>query len=120
MGKLLPSISINMSRYIKFLDPYNKQDKAIFFGRNTEIDQLYNKVRKSTICILYGLTGTGKTSLIQCGLANKFDETDWFEISIRRGSDRSILQAIVLELQKIDPTIPAADNSPEAIFNYIR
>lgn len=75
---------------IKFLDAYNKNDRAIFFGRDEEIDELYKKVISQRVVVLYGLSGTGKTSLIQCGLCNKFSEFDWFDIIIRRGHDINI------------------------------
>ena len=90
-----------MPASIKFLDPYEKEDKAIFFGRKEETKNLFNRVNKSSICVLHGASGTGKTSLIQCGLANMFDECDWMEILVRRGSDRTIIEATASELKKI-------------------
>jgi WD40 repeat protein len=33
------------------------------------------------------VSGTGKSSLIHCGLANKFRETDWLPLVIRRGAN---------------------------------
>lgn len=71
----------------KFLDAYTHQDKDIFFGRNQEIDELYDMVFKSKLMLIYGASGTGKTSLIQCGLANKFKEYDWRSLYIRRGKN---------------------------------
>jgi len=68
----------------KFLDAYEKNDKDIFFGREKEIELLYNTTFKTNLMLVYGQSGTGKTSLIQCGLANRFRETDWFDIYIRR------------------------------------
>jgi WD40 repeat protein len=37
--------------------------------------------------LVYGVSGTGKSSLIHCGLANKFQDTDWLPIVIRRGGN---------------------------------
>jgi WD40 repeat protein len=37
--------------------------------------------------LVYGVSGTGKSSLIHCGLANKFSETDWLPLVIRRGNN---------------------------------
>jgi WD40 repeat protein len=37
--------------------------------------------------LVYGVSGTGKSSLIHCGLANKFQNTDWLPIVIRRGGN---------------------------------
>jgi len=71
----------------KFLDAYTKEDKDIFFGRDSETEELYQKVFDSKLLLVCGVSGTGKSSLIQCGLANKFEDSDWLPINIRRGSD---------------------------------
>lgn len=71
----------------KFLDSYSKEDRDIFFGRDKEVEELYSGVFKSKILVVYGTSGTGKSSLIDCGLANKFSDLDWLPVSIRRGSD---------------------------------
>jgi hypothetical protein len=82
-----------MFKGIKFLDSYQKDDIDIFFGRDIEASELFDKICKSRINLLYGLSGTGKTSLVSCGLANKFSTSEWLEIMIRRGSDTNILHA---------------------------
>ena len=71
----------------KFLDSYTKNDKEIFFGREHETEELYQKVFESKILLVYGITGTGKTSLINCGLANKFNDSDWLPVTVRRRND---------------------------------
>jgi WD40 repeat protein len=71
----------------KFLDSYSKEDRDIFFGRDKEIEELHSRVFESRILIVYGTSGTGKSSLINCGLANKFNDSDWLPISVRRGID---------------------------------
>ncbi|MEO8109347.1 MAG: AAA family ATPase [Ginsengibacter sp.] len=77
-----------MKKYpFKFLDAYSREDSGIFFGRDEEIDALYEMVFQSSILLVYGASGTGKTSLIQCGLANKFQSHDWLALPIRRGSN---------------------------------
>jgi len=77
-----------MKRYpFKFLDAYSKEDTDIFFGRDEEIEALYEMIFQSSILLIYGASGTGKTSLIQCGLASKFQSHDWLALTIRRGSN---------------------------------
>src|SRR4030042_232835 len=71
----------------KFLDSYTKDDREIFFGRDREIEELYQRVFDSKLLLVYGVSGTGKSSLIHCGLANKFQETDWLPLVIRRGGN---------------------------------
>ena len=76
-----------MKSPFKFLDPYGKEDRDIFFGREREIDELYHRVFESRIMLVYGESGTGKSSLVHCGLANKFRDTDWLPLNIRRGDN---------------------------------
>jgi WD40 repeat protein len=76
-----------MKSPFKFLDAYTKEDRDIFFGREKEIEELYHRVFDSRILLVYGESGTGKSSIIQCGLANKFRDSDWLPILIRRGDN---------------------------------
>lgn len=71
----------------KFLDPFGPQDSKVFYGRSSEIDELYAQVFRTPLLLVYGLTGTGKTSLIDCGLRNRFDGTDWLPFYVRRKDD---------------------------------
>lgn len=71
----------------KFLDSYTADDKDIFFGRTKEVESLYNMVFKTPLVLVYGLSGTGKTSLVQCGLSMKFEQPDWLPILVRRGKN---------------------------------
>lgn len=73
-----------MKSPFKFLDPYEEKDYESFFGRKTETKELYNLVTKNRLTFVYGPSGTGKTSLVRCGLAHKFGGADWLPIFIRR------------------------------------
>jgi hypothetical protein len=83
----------------KFLDSYTIDDRKIFFGREREIEELYHRVFESRILLIYGISGTGKSSLINCGLANKFQATDWLPVTVRRGAN--ILESFPAALQKM-------------------
>lgn len=76
-----------MKSPFKFLDSYTITDRDIFFGRNLEITELYRRVFESKILLVYGLSGTGKSSLINCGLASRFEDSDWLPVNIRRGDN---------------------------------
>jgi formylglycine-generating enzyme required for sulfatase activity len=43
-------------------------DHALFFGRRREIDDLVHQVRASSLMVLYGKSGLGKTSLLNAGV----------------------------------------------------
>ena len=76
-----------MKSPFKFLDSFTSKDKDVFFGREKEIETLYNLVHKTPLVLVYGLSGTGKTSLVQCGLSTQFDGPDWLPFFIRKEED---------------------------------
>jgi WD40 repeat protein len=86
----------------KFLDPFGKEDREIYFGREKEIDELYHRLFESRILIVYGESGTGKSSLVNCGLTNKFRDTDCLPIYIRRSDN--ILESISEAMQNASST----------------
>lgn len=86
-----------MKSPFKFLDSYTKDDRDIFFGRDREIEELYQHVFESNLLLVYGVSGTGKSSLINCGLANKFLDTDWLPLMIRRGGN--IVESIAISIK---------------------
>jgi len=76
-----------MKSPFKFLDSYTKEDREIYFGREREIDELYHRLFESRIMLVYGESGTGKSSLINCGLINKLRDTDHLPVYIRRSDN---------------------------------
>ncbi|WP_044219743.1 nSTAND1 domain-containing NTPase [Chitinophaga pinensis] len=76
-----------MENPFKLLESYTKEDKDIWGGRSAEIEHLYNLSFAANLILVYGMSGVGKTSLIQCGLANKFRRTDWHAVWITRKED---------------------------------
>lgn len=110
------------TRYpIKFLDAYTREDKDFFFGRQAEIAALYEMVFQTDLLLIYGASGTGKTSLIQCGLANKFEPYDWMPLQVRRRDDlnQSLAEALtraggILPTEEEDLSWLAEDFSEES------
>src|SRR4030042_2966523 len=76
-----------MKAPFKFLDAYTITDREVFFGRDHEITERYRRVFESKMLLVYGISGTGKSSLVNCGLASRFDESDWLPVNIRRGNN---------------------------------
>lgn len=87
----------------KFLDSYTKDDREIFFGREREVEELYHRVFEGKIMLVYGVSGTGKSSLIHCGLANKFNEADWLPVNVRRAGDMVRSMAFAIGQASITP-----------------
>ncbi|MEJ2596009.1 MAG: hypothetical protein P8100_13005, partial [bacterium] len=108
---------------IKFLDSYTREDKDIFFGRDKDTAGLYEKVNKSKVVLLYGLSGTGKTSLIHCGLENKFEEGQRQFIYVRRGSNlNQTLQETITSLAGtlIHPNADITERLEILYFDYLK
>lgn len=89
--------NMQMHSPFKFLDPFEKKDKDFFFGRTEEVEKLYYYVNTNRLVLLYGISGTGKTSLVKCGLTNRLDVTDWMPFYIRRG--KNINDSLIENLQ---------------------
>lgn len=108
----------------KFLDAYDKADKDIFFGREEEVYTLYQMTFQTNLMLVYGMSGTGKTSIVQCGLPNCFEESDWFAIFVRR--QENIINATLRELRAVDREgdLEEEDSLPEMVkslyMDYLR
>jgi hypothetical protein len=90
----------------KFLDPYTdaEQEHQFFFGREDEENELYAFVKRTKVLLLYGISGSGKTSLLQCGLSHKFrGSSGWIPIFIRRENNinNSLRETLRLTMRKI-------------------
>lgn len=77
-------------RFIKSLDSYTAEDQDIFFGREAEMTELHRLVESAQVLLVYGPSGAGKTSLIQCGLSKKLGPDGWRPVFVRR--DQHLLQ----------------------------
>ena len=112
-----------MKSPFKFLDPYGPEDFKAFFGRERETQELYDLVTKNRLTFVYGPSGTGKTSLVRCGLANRFKGFDWLPLFIRRGEDinTSLRETIGHALKREVPDAEALPDAIDSLFNrYLR
>lgn len=79
--------SLPVNSPFKLLQPYGQEDLHLFFGRERETRQLYEALMRSKFMLVYGASGTGKTSLVQCGLQNMYSPRDWLPVLVRRGEN---------------------------------
>jgi len=63
-------------RPYKFLDYYEASDTAIFFGRGAETLELTSLIHAHRLTLLYGASGTGKTSLLLAGVVPLLEGAD--------------------------------------------
>jgi WD40 repeat protein/tetratricopeptide (TPR) repeat protein len=65
------------------LSAFSQKNAAFFFGRTDEIDDLHRRIKRRLLTVLFGVSGLGKTSLIQAGLLPRFDDATFFPVLIR-------------------------------------
>ena len=65
------------------LASFTEGDRSFFAGRGDEIDDLVRLVRRDTLTLLYGVSGLGKTSLVQAGLFPALREENILPVPIR-------------------------------------
>ncbi|MBU1749456.1 MAG: hypothetical protein KKA73_17365, partial [Chloroflexi bacterium] len=63
-------------RPYKFLDYYEAEDTGIFFGRGSETLELTSLIHAHRLTLLYGTSGTGKTSLLLAGAVPRLEGAD--------------------------------------------
>ncbi len=65
------------------LESYTEVRSNMFFGRDEEIDQLTNLIKSNTLTIVFGKSGTGKTSLLNAGVFPRLRKDYFLPFRIR-------------------------------------
>jgi len=65
------------------LRAFGEDDRDYFFGRDREAAELFSLVQRSSVVVLYGQSGLGKTSLLQAGLFPRLKTLDFFPVRVR-------------------------------------
>jgi hypothetical protein len=67
----------------KLLDSYNENDKEYFFGRDEDVTELLELVYRHDLVVLFGESGTGKTSVLNAGLTPKLRDNNFLIAYVR-------------------------------------
>lgn len=98
-----------------------------FYGRNEEIDELFRRVKRDTITILYSKSGLGKTSVLRAGLCPRLQKASFLPVYIRLKYDvtaGSLESQVKIALkQAIDKKEDLAEVTPpvseESLWEYL-
>ncbi len=63
--------------------PYSEDDQDLFFGREQDAQDLLRLVRREVVTVLFGRSGTGKSSLLRAGLFPKLRQEQFLPVWIR-------------------------------------
>lgn len=71
----------------KGLDYFSEADASLFFGRETLVEELIDKIKQSNFLAIVGASGSGKTSIVHAGLIPALrKETNWLIYYTRPGN----------------------------------
>jgi hypothetical protein len=99
------------------LASYSEAEAELFFGREKEGFELLRLVRREVLTVLFGPSGTGKTSLLNAGLFPSLRESAFIPISIRldHTGDRldyvAQIRARIAEALRADSARPIEEQS---------
>ena len=101
----------------KMLDYYEASDEAIFFGRRAETETLCAQIHAHRIVLLYGLSGTGKTSVLLAGVIPRLAhaEPPYKAIYVRVLEDPS--QVIRRTVHRLLPGVELPES--DSLVNFI-
>ncbi len=63
--------------------PYSEEQQDLFFGREQETLELLRLVRREVLTVLFGRSGTGKSSLLKAGLFPRLRQEQFLPVWIR-------------------------------------
>jgi hypothetical protein len=76
------------------LRPFREEEEHLFFGRETQVDAMVDKLAETRFLAVVGVSGSGKSSLVNCGLRPALHRglmasagTAWRVAQFRPGND---------------------------------
>lgn len=65
------------------LQSFTEGQQGLFYGRDHEADELFRRVGRKRLTVLFGQSGLGKTSLLRAGLFPKLRSVNYLPVSVR-------------------------------------
>ena len=60
---------------------FTKEDRLLFVGRESDIEQLENLIELKKITVVFGKSGTGKSSLLNAGVIPELEKTQTYAVT---------------------------------------
>lgn len=97
---------------------FTGDDRRLFFGRETEIPELFRLIVLNDIVVLLGESGTGKTSLLQAGVCPELEERQYKPVFIRLNNTAEAPELQVCRQLKAGGYIPADMPEDRTLWEY--
>ena len=76
------------------LESYTENDAGLFYGREAETEELLRLLRRDILTVVFGPSGTGKTSLLQAGLFPRLLTQHLFPVPVRLDYSRATVSLV--------------------------
>jgi len=92
----------------KGVNSFTEEDKNIFFGRNSEIEEVYKNIYSERILVIYSKPGFGKTSLINAGIIPMIRQKNKaiiYNLNIKnyiKSNSENLISKLITEIEKED------------------
>lgn len=105
----------------KRLDYYQPEDQALFFGRGREIYELVSRINGHRLEVLYGASGTGKTSLLRAGVIPRLEAADppYTTVYVRALEDPALAIRRAVERKIAVSSQPSAVGGPSSLVDFL-
>lgn len=98
------------------------EDRQTFFGRDADIDRLFDGVLGTRLLVLFGKSGLGKTSLLMAGVLPRLRKKPFLPVSIRLNGPGSptkiVLAAVTDACKRAGAELTAGDSG--GIWEFLR
>ncbi|MCB8994591.1 MAG: hypothetical protein H6538_03175 [Bacteroidales bacterium] len=124
-------VNIQNSNPFPGLRPFTSEESHLFFGREGQVDDILRNLRKNRFVAVVGASGSGKSSLIYCGVIpslikseSRANQDDWLVVTSRPGS--APLTNLLNDLYETTGVKPETENATElfkqtdGVLNYIQ
>ncbi len=92
------------------LRPFTPDESDLFFGRENESNDVVSKLQKNSFVTVIGASGSGKSSLIYCGVIPRIikgkDSANWIVLTMRPGNNplENLTQMFAAQLEEKNRT----------------
>ena len=97
---------------------FTDHDRHLFFGRDTEKQELYRLIMLNDLVVLFGESGCGKTSLLQAGVCPELEEQQLKPVFLRLNSTDEAPEVQVCRQLKEGGFLPADMPEDRTMWEY--
>jgi WD40 repeat protein len=133
----MASVNLKEEKFSPFpgLRPFGQEESAYFFGRENESEEIAGKLLRNRFVAVTGASGSGKSSLILCGLIPKLkhlsskEKETWHILATKPGNDpfRNLTDSFIENFTKTEEgkrsgneILKLLKDNPDGIADVIR